>query len=62
MAKLSYGVGCDGLMGDHGSWVKVALLPLQKKAAGVRLPSFSWGRQWLNRNGVQNSPDFSRLR
>ena len=27
--------GCDGLMGDHGSWVKVTLLPVEKKAAGV---------------------------
>ena len=27
--------GCDGLMGDHGSWVKLALLFGEKKAAGV---------------------------
>jgi hypothetical protein len=27
--------GCDGLMGDHGSWVKVTLLLVEKKAAGV---------------------------
>ena len=35
MAKLSYGGGCDVLMGDHGSGVKVALLLLQKKAPAV---------------------------
>jgi hypothetical protein len=27
--------GCDGLMGDHDSWVKVTLLLVEKKAAGV---------------------------
>ena len=40
--------GCDGLMGDHGSWVKVTLLPVEKKGGGcgqadISLPGFGAG-------------------